>query len=93
MQNIFLGLGSSALVSLKLRWRKGRQDESALEDLRTLFDCGADFMEHAQAEDAIESLTEYINEVYSLVEPPLETVVRAEDKLSNIYLLLQLDIH
>ena len=42
-------------------------------------------MEHAQAEDAIESLTEYINEVYSLVEPPLETVVRAEDKLRTCF--------
>ena len=68
----------------KVRWR-GEKDESALEDLRTLFDCGADFMEHGQAEDAKESLTEYINSVYALVEPPLETVIRAEDKLRTCY--------
>ena len=68
----------------KVRWR-GQEDEAALEDLRTLYDCGADFMEHGQAEDAIQSLTEYINEVYSLVQPPLETVIRAEDKLRTCF--------
>ena len=58
---------------------------SALEDLRTLYDCGADFLEHGQTEDAVESLTEYINQVYSLVEQPLETIIRAEDKLRTCF--------
>ena len=67
----------------KVRWKA--ENEAALEDLRTLYDCGTDFMEHGQAEDAIQSLTEYINEVYSLVQPPLETVIRAEDKLRTCF--------
>lgn len=65
----------------QVRWRGGKAKESALEDLKTVFDCGVDFMEHGQAKEAVDSLTEYINEVYGMVEPPLETVVRAEDKL------------
>merc|ERR1712059_109992 len=65
----------------QVRWRGGKAKESALEDLKTVFDCGVDFMEHGQAKEAVDSLTEYINEVYGMVEPPPETVVRAEDKL------------
>ena len=71
-------------AATKVRW-KAEKDEAALEDLRTLYDCGADFMEHAQTEDAVESLTEYINQVYSLVDQPLETIIRAEDKLRTCF--------
>ena len=42
-------------------------------------------MEHAQCGDAMESLTEYINDVYDMIEPPLEIVIRAEDKLRTCY--------
>ena len=38
-------------------------------------------MEHGQAGDAATSLSEYIDSMYGLVEPPLEKLVRAEDKL------------
>jgi len=68
----------------KVSW-KGDANESALDDLKTIFDCGSDFMEHGQGKDAVESLTEYINEVYTLVDPPLETVIRAEDKLRTCF--------
>jgi len=68
----------------KIHW-KGDKNESALEDLKTVFDCGSDFMEHGQTKDAIDSLTEYINEVYNLLDPPLETVIRAEDKLRTCF--------
>jgi len=68
----------------KMLW-KGDKNESALEDLKTIFDCGSDFMEHGQGKDAADSLTEYINEVYKLIEPPLETVIRAEDKLRTCF--------
>lgn len=68
----------------KVSW-KGEQNESALDDLKTIFDCGSDFMEHGQGKDAVESLTEYINEVYTLVDAPLETVIRAEDKLRTCF--------
>ena len=71
-------------AATKVRW-KGEKDEAALEDLRTLYDCGADFMEYAQTEDAVESLTDYINQVYSLVDQPLETIIRAEDKLRTCF--------
>jgi len=69
----------------KIRWRKEDCCVSSLDDLKTIFDCGADFMEHGQCDDAIESLTEYINEVYEMVEPPLETVIRAEDNLRTCF--------
>ena len=67
-----------------VKWRNAK-NESALEDLKTIYECGADFMEHAQCGDAMESLTEYINEVYDMIEPPLEIVIRAEDKLRTCY--------
>ena len=53
--------------------------------MKTLFDCGLDFMEHGQGRDAAESLEEYINEMYQLVEPPYELLLRAEDKLRTCY--------
>jgi len=68
----------------KVRWR-GEQDDSALDDLKTLFDCGVDFMDHGQADDATGSLEEYIDGMYNLIQPPLETLVRAEDKLRTCY--------
>ena len=68
----------------KVKW-KADKNESALDDLRTVYECGADFLEHAQCDDAMDSLTEYINEVYTLVDPPLETVIRAEDKLRTCF--------
>jgi len=68
----------------KVCW-KAEKNESALDDLKTIFDCGSDFMEHGQTKDAVESLTEYIDEVYTLVDPPLETVIRAEDKLRTCF--------
>jgi len=68
----------------KVVW-KADKNQSALDDLKTVFDCGSDFMEHGQGKDAVESLTEYINEVYKLVDPPLETVIRAEDKLRTCF--------
>jgi len=68
----------------KVCWR-GEPDESALEDLKTLFDCGVDFMDHGQAADATGSLEEYVDAVYKLINPPLEIVVRAEDKLRTCY--------
>jgi len=68
----------------KVSW-KGDENESALDDLKTIFDCGSDFMEHGQGKDAVESLTEYINEVYQLIDPPLETAIRAEDKLRTCF--------
>ena len=70
--------------SSQVRWR-GEQDDSALDDLKTLFDCGVDFMEHGQAADATGSLEEYVDGMYKLVQPPLETLVRAEDKLRTCY--------
>ena len=68
----------------KIKWKKDK-DESALEDLKTIYECGADFMEHAQCKDAIESLSEYINDAYDIINPPLETVIRAEDKLRTCF--------
>ena len=70
--------------SSQVRWR-GEQDDSALDDLKTLFDCGVDFMEHGQAADATGSLEEYVDGMYNLVQPPLEILVRAEDKLRTCY--------
>ena len=68
----------------QVRWR-GEQDDSAVDDLKTLFDCGVDFMDHGQAGDATGSLEEYVDGMYNLVQPPLETLVRAEDKLRTCY--------
>eukprot|EP00092_Neocalanus_flemingeri_P005382 GFUD01005799.1.p1 GENE.GFUD01005799.1~~GFUD01005799.1.p1 ORF type:complete len:667 (-),score=156.69 GFUD01005799.1:117-2117(-) len=68
----------------KIVW-KGDENMSALEDLDTIYDCGSDFMEHGQGKDAAESLTEYINEVSKLIDPPLETVIRAQDKLRTCF--------
>ena len=42
-------------------------------------------MDHGQAADATGSLEEYVDAVYNLVNPPLEIVVRAEDKLRTCY--------
>ena len=42
-------------------------------------------MDHGQAADATGSLEEYVDGMYKLVEPPLETLVRAEDKLRTCY--------
>ena len=70
--------------SSQVRWR-GEQDDSAVDDLKTLFDCGVDFMDHGQAVDATGSLEEYVDGMYNLVQPPLETLVRAEDKLRTCY--------
>ena len=42
-------------------------------------------MEHGQAADATGSLEEYVDGMYNLVQPPLETLVRAEDKLRTCY--------
>ena len=53
--------------------------------MKTLFDCGVDFMDHGQAADATGSLEEYVDGMYKLVQPPLETLVRAEDKLRTCY--------
>ena len=50
-----------------------------------LYDYGADLMEQAQTEDAMESLTDNINQVYSLVDQPLETIIWAEDKLRTCF--------
>ena len=68
----------------QVRWRV-EQDDSAVDDLKTLFDCGVDFMDHGQAGDATGSLEEYVDGMYNLVQPPLETLVRAEDKLRTCY--------
>jgi len=65
----------------KIKWRNGAVRDSDLDDLKTVYECGVDFMEHGQAVDALESLTEYINTAYSMVEQPIETGIRAEDKL------------
>ena len=88
------------------RWRPGEPggpgQQAELEDLATLYQCGADFLEHGQTGDAADSLTEYLGqvvcsgvvlactalcivEVYQLVDPPLETAIRAEDKLRTCY--------
>lgn len=42
-------------------------------------------MDHGQAADATGSLEEYVDGMYNLVHPPLETLVRAEDKLRTCY--------
>ena len=42
-------------------------------------------MEHGQAADATGSLEEFVDGMYNLVQPPLETLVRAEDKLRTCY--------
>ena len=42
-------------------------------------------MDHGQAADATGSLEEYVDGMYNLVQPPLETLVRAEDKLRTCY--------
>ena len=42
-------------------------------------------MDHGQAADATGSLEEYVDGMYKLVQPPLETLVRAEDKLRTCY--------
>ena len=42
-------------------------------------------MDHGQAADATGSLEEYVDAVYNLIKPPLEIVVRAEDKLRTCY--------
>ena len=42
-------------------------------------------MDHGQAADATESLEEYVDAVYNLINPPLEVVIRAEDKLRTCY--------
>ena len=42
-------------------------------------------MDHGQAADATGSLEEFVDGMYNLVQPPLETLVRAEDKLRTCY--------
>ena len=42
-------------------------------------------MDHGQAADATGSLEEYVDAVYNLINPPLEVVIRAEDKLRTCY--------
>jgi len=70
------------------KWKQGLKvsnAESAADDLKTVFSCGVDFMEHGQEKDAAECLEEYVNEMYELVDPPLENLLRAEDKLRTCY--------
>ena len=42
-------------------------------------------MDHGQADDATGSLEGHIDGMYNLIQPPLETLVRAEDKLRTCY--------
>merc|ERR1719483_520027 len=66
--------------NIKVRWRD-MVDTASLDDLKTLYDCGAAMMDDGQTKEAEESLTDYINQMYGLVDPPLEVLIRAEDKL------------
>ena len=62
------------------KWREGT-DEGKLDFLVSLYKCGADFIEHGQRDEAVESLVESINGLHELVYPPLDALTRAEDKL------------
>ena len=61
------------------------QDVSVVEDLKCVYECGLDFMEHGQGRDAASSLEEFIDGMYRVVEQPLEVLIRAEDKLRTCY--------
>ena len=56
-------------------WR-GAADPGRLDFLKSLYDCAADFLEHGQRSEAVESLTECLTGLYQQLSPPLDLITR-----------------
>jgi len=68
----------------RFKW-KGEQDDSSLECLQSLYETGVSLVETGKGREAAQSLTQYLDSVYNILEPPLDQVVRAEDKLRTCF--------
>jgi hypothetical protein len=61
--------------SIEPSWR-GAADPGRLDYLKSLYDCAADFLEHGQRTEAVDSLVECLTGLYELLNPPLDLITR-----------------